>query len=428
VKRTILNRVVHVVAQFSASSVRFLYSLMTVLPLMSCSGDVQSTNPFAVQQFSATMVTTVPGVGDVTSKIYKSGDRLRRDMPKMPDIPVMPPGMKLPPQPTGYTLTLLKENTVYQVMGAQCTQMTVAGGSQTNPFADMGEVTRKDLGTEVVDGHPTKITQISITKDGHNVVRKAWLATDLHDFPLQIEMSSSMRITYKDVSLSDPPDSLFAKPANCTKTEISQDEQRKAREMLTASYRTLDAPQPTENPGKVEVIEFFSYDSNSGEFYPLLSRWSAKLPPDVVFRRVAVRRTADVYYALEATGDLDKLEGALFHAINDGDATLVTQLNGVKQIVGLTQLIGWIGAHGGDAQRFTAAYQSAEVKAKLNQADAMYDRYRIDGSSLNGPPAIVVDGKYLVLGWSAEEHIKHIDELIAKVRAENQATATRSSR
>jgi thiol:disulfide interchange protein DsbA len=135
-----------------------------------------------------------------------------------------------------------------------------------------------------------------------------------------------------------------------------------------------------------------------------------------------------VYYALEATGDLEKLEGALFRAINDGDATLVTQTLGVKQIVGLTQLIGWIGAHGGDAQRFKTAYQSAEVKAKLDQADAMYDRYRIDGSSLNGPPAIVVDGKYLVLGWSAEEHIKHIDELIAKVRAENQATATRSSR
>jgi protein dithiol oxidoreductase (disulfide-forming) len=424
-KGTILHRVAHVVAQLKGSSDRFLFPLMSVLLLASCGGDVQSANPFAVQQFSATAVTTVPGVGDVTSKIYKSGDKLRQDTPKMPEIPGMPPGIKLPPQPTGYTLTLLKENTVYRVTGGQCTEIAFAGGTQTNPFAAMGEVTREDLGTEVIDGHPTKVTQISITKDGHNSVRKAWLAADLHDFPLRVEMSSSMRITYKDVSLSDPPDSLFTKPTNCTKMEISQDEQRKARQMLTASYRTLDAPQPTESPGKVEVIEFFSYDSNSGELYSLLSRWAAKLPPDVVFRRVAVGRTASVYYALEATGDLEKLEGVLFHAINDGDATLVTETAGVKQIVGLTQLISWVGAHGGDAQRFKTAQQSAQVKAKLNQASAMFDRYQIDGSPLNLTPRIVVDGKYLVLGWNAEEQIKHTDELIAKVRAESQATATR---
>jgi protein dithiol oxidoreductase (disulfide-forming) len=402
-KGTVFHRVLRVVAQLKESSARFLFPVMTVLLLASCGGDVQSANPFAVQQFSATVVTTVPGVGDVTSKIYKSGDKLRQDMPKMPEIPGMPPGFKVPPQPTGYMLTLLKENTVYQVTGGQCTQMTVAGGSQTNPFATSGEVTRKELGTEVVDGHPTKITQISITKDGHNVVEKAWLATDLHDFPLRLERSS-IRITYRDVSLSDPPASLFAKPTNCTKTEISQDDQRKLSQALNDSYRTLDAPQPTESPGKIEVVEFFRYDRNAGELYPLLSRWAAKLAPDVVFRRVAM--AARVYYALEATGDLEKLDGALFHAVNDEHLQLVDE----------TKLIEWVGAHGGDAGKFKTAYHSAEVQAKLNQADAMYDRYRI----LN-VPSIVVGGKYLVLGWSAEDLVKNTDELIAKVRAENRA-------
>jgi protein dithiol oxidoreductase (disulfide-forming) len=421
---TITNRLVHVVALFKASSARFLFPLMTVLLLARCGGDVQSANPFAVQQFSATMVTTVPGVGDVTSKIYKSSDKLRQDMPKMPEIPGMPPGMKLPPQPTGYTLTLLKEDTVYQVMGGQCTQITVAGGPQTNPFATTGEVTRKELGTELVDGHPTKITQISITKDGHNLVEKAWLATDLHDFPLRLERSLT-RITFKDVSLSDPPASLFEKPTSCTKTEIPQDVQRKAREMsqrLTDGYLTLDAPQPTESPGKIEVIEFFSYDSINSELYPLLSRWAAKLPPDVVFRRVAVGRTAGAYYALEATGDLEKLEGALFQTINDDHQ----QLGRPTQLDSGTKLIDWVGAHGSDAGRFKAAYRSAEVQAKLNQAGAMFDRYQTNGSPVSLTPAIVVDGKYLVLGLSSEDLIKHTDQLISKVRAESRATATRS--
>jgi protein dithiol oxidoreductase (disulfide-forming) len=180
--------------------------------------------------------------------------------------------------------------------------------------------------------------------------------------------------------------------------------------MLTAHYRTLDAPQPTESSGKIEIIAFFSYDSASGELYPLLSRWAAKLPPDVVFRRFAVHRMARAHYALEAAGDLDKLEGALFHAINDEH----------QQLVDETKLIDWVGAHGGDARKFKTAYHSAEVQAKLNQADAMYDREEIN------VPSIVVGGKYLVLGWSSADLIKHSDELIDKVRAENQATATRS--
>jgi hypothetical protein len=222
-KGTILNRVLHVAAQLKASSARFSFPLMTLLLLTSWGGDAQSANPFAVQQFSATVVTTVPraaqyglNVGDITSKIYKSGDKLRQDTPTIPEIPGVPPA------PTGYTLTLLNENTVtvYEVISGQCiSQMTVAAilVGQPNPFAAIGEVARKELGTEVVDGHPTKITQVSISKGRDKVLYKAWLATDLHDFPLRVETSSSTTYTYKDVSLSDQPASLFATPTNCAK-------------------------------------------------------------------------------------------------------------------------------------------------------------------------------------------------------------------
>jgi hypothetical protein len=227
VKRTALNRILYVVAQLIASSARFLLSLVTalLLPSWSWGGDVQSPNPFAIQQFSATRIMTVPrekqyglNVGDITSKIYKSGNKLREDTPTTPEIPELPSG------PIGYTLTLLNgnENTVYEIIAGQCISQMIAPASvllvvKPNPFAAAGEVARKELGTEVVDGHSTKVAEISITKDRQKVVYKAWLATDLHDFPVRVETSSSTTYTFKDVSLSDPPPSLFAEPTNCTK-------------------------------------------------------------------------------------------------------------------------------------------------------------------------------------------------------------------
>src|SRR5207302_1422267 len=52
-------------------------------------------------------------------------------------------------------------------------------------------------------------------------------------------------------------------------------------------YRKIEPPQPTDSPGKIEVIEFFSYMCpHCKEFYPLVSTWEAKLPKNVVFRRV----------------------------------------------------------------------------------------------------------------------------------------------
>src|SRR5881392_564246 len=47
-------------------------------------------------------------------------------------------------------------------------------------------------------------------------------------------------------------------------------------------YRKIEPPQPTDSPGKIEVIEFFSYMCpHCKEFYPLVSTWEAKLPKNV---------------------------------------------------------------------------------------------------------------------------------------------------
>jgi thiol:disulfide interchange protein DsbA len=91
-------------------------------------------------------------------------------------------------------------------------------------------------------------------------------------------------------------------------------------------YRPLVPAQPSASPpGKIEVIEFFSYGcTQCAEFFPLVSTWAAMLPKDVVFRRVPVgfNRPAWInlqrtYFALQASGDLTRLDGKLFQALHE---------------------------------------------------------------------------------------------------------------
>ena len=175
-------------------------------------------------------------------------------------------------------------------------------------------------------------------------------------------------------------------------------------------YRILSPPQPTSSPGKIEVVEFFSYGCpHCNEFYPLLNAWAAKLPKDVVFKRVAVGfgrqgwiNLQRAYYALEATGDLAKLDGALFHAIHVEKLPLFEE----------PALADWVGKHGGDAERFAAAYTSFGVNNLTVQADRMVENFQVTGI-----PALAINGQYVAQGATFEEILQHADHAIAQVRA-----------
>ena len=185
-------------------------------------------------------------------------------------------------------------------------------------------------------------------------------------------------------------------------------------------YRTLKPPQPTSSPpGRIEVIEFFSYGCpHCNDFYPLVTAWLAKQPKDVVFKRVPVGfgrpqwvNLARAYYALLATGDLDRLDGALFHAIHEEHL----------QLFDLGSLAAWVGKHGGKAEQFTNAYTSFGVNNATVQADQMAEDYQVTGI-----PTLAVNGRYVVLGEerAADEHaafielLKTADKVIAVARAQ----------
>ena len=141
-------------------------------------------------------------------------------------------------------------------------------------------------------------------------------------------------------------------------------------------YRPLVPPQPSSSPpGKIEVIEFFSYGCpHCAEFYPLVSTWVATLPKDVVFRRVPVgfNRPAWInlqrtYFALQASGDLARLDGKLFQALHEERLPLFEE----------PALADWVGKNGGDAQKFTAAYTSFGINNLTVEADKMAEDYQV---------------------------------------------------
>src|SRR6266550_6128370 len=179
-------------------------------------------------------------------------------------------------------------------------------------------------------------------------------------------------------------------------------------------YRRIEPPQPAASPGKIEVIEFFSYMCpHCKEFYPLVSTWAAKLPRNVVFRRVPVGfnrpawiNLARAYYALQVSGDLDKLDGALFHAIHDEHLQLFDEQS----------LADWAGKNGGHEEQFTAAYASFGVNNQTVQADQLAERYGIEAV-----PTLTVNGEYLAMGQTFAEMLLNTDRLIAQAQSEAHA-------
>jgi len=186
-------------------------------------------------------------------------------------------------------------------------------------------------------------------------------------------------------------------------------------------FTVLRPAQATENPAKVEVIQFFSYGCpHCAEMHHMVDQWQAKLPKDVVFKRVPVSfgrplwaNLAKTYYALQTTGDLKKLDGAVYDAVQKGVA-----LNNEQAIT------AWMRTRGVDAQKFAAAFNSFGVNSNVSRANSMTQDYRVDAV-----PFFVVNGKYVVIGESYEQMLDVTNELVAKARKEgatsNKAAAAR---
>ncbi len=171
-------------------------------------------------------------------------------------------------------------------------------------------------------------------------------------------------------------------------------------------YTLITPPQPQIAPGnKVEVIEFFSYGCpHCYHLYPLLTDWKKTLPANAVLIKVPVSfgrrewgQLVRAYYTLEATGDLERLDGKLFDAIHAQNQPLFD----------LDSLAAWAAQNGIDANKFRAQFNSPEVTAKAMRADQLSRDYKI-----NGVPTLAVAGKYRAIGKDFPDMLRITRELV----------------
>jgi thiol:disulfide interchange protein DsbA len=175
-------------------------------------------------------------------------------------------------------------------------------------------------------------------------------------------------------------------------------------------YMVLDTPQSLDNTGKVEVVEFFSWGCpHCYAFYPKLARWLATLPKDTSFKRIPVglghpewEALAKAYYALQSTGDVDRLDTQIFEDIHKNHVWLYDEAS----------IAAWVGKHGVDMPKFTAAFRSFGVNTSAGQAEQKAIDYRIPGV-----PALAIAGKYVVEGGDHAKMLSTSDQLLAMERA-----------
>jgi hypothetical protein len=84
-------------------------------------------------------------------------------------------------------------------------------------------VKRTAAGSEVVDGHPTKIEDVVVVQpDGKTVESRVWEAEDLKGIPVKIEShidGVTLRASYRDIVIGTPDEGLLRVPDQCTPFE-----------------------------------------------------------------------------------------------------------------------------------------------------------------------------------------------------------------
>jgi thiol:disulfide interchange protein DsbA len=183
------------------------------------------------------------------------------------------------------------------------------------------------------------------------------------------------------------------------------------------NYTLIVPAQPTSVPaGQIEVLEFFWYACpHCYDLDPLVEAWRKTKPAYVTFTRVPVtwspghRDLARLFYTLQTLGKLDQLHSDVFKEIHVNGNPLVAQ-DGDEAETERMQT-AFVKKEGISEDAFKKAYHSFAVDADLQKADALVQRYRIDGV-----PTFVVNGKYLTdarLAGSHERLMALVGDLVA---------------
>jgi thiol:disulfide interchange protein DsbA len=160
-------------------------------------------------------------------------------------------------------------------------------------------------------------------------------------------------------------------------------------------YKKVVPAQPTSiGPGKVEVLEVFWYGCpHCFVLDPAIESWrSTGKPAYVQFVRLPamwndqLRMHARLFYTAEALGKLEELHTPIFREIQMNANALET----------VEKITAFFRQHGVSPEEFQTAFSSFAVESKLQRAEVLNRRYRVQSV-----PLMIVNGKYSVDASSA---------------------------
>ena len=163
------------------------------------------------------------------------------------------------------------------------------------------------------------------------------------------------------------------------------------------NYTRLVPAQPTDvHAGQVEVLEVFWYACpHCFALEPLVTTWKKSKPAYVTFVPVPVtwseshRSLARLFYTLESLGKIDQLHDEVFKEIQvNGDPLVARDPSDAAETERMQTAFAV--KEGISESAFKTAYHSMGVDARVQRADELVQRYRIDGV-----PTFVVNGKYI---------------------------------
>lgn len=175
-------------------------------------------------------------------------------------------------------------------------------------------------------------------------------------------------------------------------------------------YTTLASPETIK--GDVIVVrEFFWYGCpHCYALEPHMQKWAKTRAADVAFFRTPAamnpvwETSARGFYAAQEMGAEERTHQATFDAVHkDG-----------KRLDNKASIVDWYASQGLERDKFANLYDSFSVSNKISRSQAGAKRYKLEGV-----PAVVVQGKYVVQGEDAKV-TQVVDFLVNKVRAERK--------
>lgn len=176
-------------------------------------------------------------------------------------------------------------------------------------------------------------------------------------------------------------------------------------------YQRLSPTQPTSSsPDQVEVAEFFMYSCvHCYNFEPYVQQWLTEKPAYINFIRVptvwnqSVRLHGQAFYAAEALGKGAEMHAPFFREMHVTGDFLQTQ----------EDIAEFFSRFGVDQQAFEGAFNSFAVHTKVQRADELTRRYRVEAT-----PSVVVNGKYVTTATMAGGFEQLIDLIEALAESE----------